>query len=371
MGQVMGVVGSSVQGAPGQTTAFRVSLQNAVDVTVGLVGISISGPSGVTLPTATDILAVTTANGGLMPVSPGPDPATNIAKNLNSATLPTGVQAIGGFLLHPENGFSGTGPIMDFIVQIPAGTAAGTVYNVALVLLSFSNSTSQAIEISATGGTITVMEGTGAISLAMGSVMTNPVMPAGLSGIVLPPSGQPTGVPSRFSGYAVIAYTLTGSANGVSWSIVRAAGEEALDLGTIQDVSDASGTRAIYTAPPVTPNRNQARIVQLKCASNEDSSVFFTLDVKVLPYGDADMNGTLTSFDAVKVFRWSLGIDGARRVFDAPSDLQMILCDVQAGSQVPVADQVYDTHRAFSNGQILSNDAVRVFRMQLGLAQVP
>jgi len=347
--------------------------------------LSITGPSGAPVPTVEDAVPVTQASGGLLPNGSGSgsdDLSAGVFEKILSG-LPSNIQAIAAFMV--VNGISGTGPIIDFVVRIPSAATVGTVYNVALTELDFSDTAANQVDVTATGGKLTVVQA----QLKPGQITTVPAVPAGVNGVVLPPSGAPTSNPERFSGYAVIPYTLTGVEGGVTWTIERLTGQEswpAADLGTIQDISDASGTRAKYTAPTVTHNRLQAQTVRLRCRSNADPNLTFTVDVRVLPYGDANLSGltaldgvnAVTVSDAVAVFRWSLGLLGARRRFDAPSDLQLILCDVAGGTKIPVVDDagrpITDTYlvqRNFGNGQITSSDAVKTFRIQLGLVQVP
>lgn len=378
------VSGANASAAPGRTCRFRVSLAGASNISVGRVGISITGPSGAPMPTVEDAVPITTASGGLLPSagSGSDDLSSGVFEKILSG-LPSSIQAIAAFMF--VNGISGTGPIIDFVVRIPSAAAIGTTYNVTLVELDFSDTLANQVPATATGGTLTVVQA----QLNRGQITTVPALPSGVTTLVLPPSGAPASNPERFSGYAVIPYTLIGVEPGVTWTIERLPGQEtwpAAELGTIQDISDGSGTRAKYTAPTVTHDRLKAQTVRLRCRSNADPNLTFTVDVRILPYGDANLSGitaadgvnAVTVSDAVAAFRWSLGLLGARRRFDAPSDLQLILCDVAGGSKIPVVDDagrpITDTYlaqRDFGNGQMTSSDAVKVFRMQLGLAQVP
>ncbi|MGQ9698401.1 MAG: hypothetical protein ACUVRO_10445 [Armatimonadota bacterium] len=378
------VSGANASAAPGRTCRFRVSLTGATNVSVGRVGLRITGPSGAPVPTVEDAVPVTTASGGLLPsgTGSGDDLSTGVFEKILTG-LPSNIQAIAAFMI--INGINGSGPIIDFVVRIPSTATVGTTYNVTLTEIDFSDTSANQIDVTATYGTLSVVQA----ELKPGQITTVPAVPAGVNGVVLPPSGAPTSNPESFSGYAIIPYALKGVEGGVTWTIERLAGQEswpAADLGTIQDISDASGTRAKYTAPAVTHDRLKAQTVRLRCRSNVDPNLTFTVDVKVLPYGDANLSGltaldgvnAVTVSDAVAVFRWSLGLLGARRRFDAPSDLQLILCDIAGGTKIPVVDDagrtITDTYlaqRNFGNGQITSSDAVKVFRVQLGLTQVP
>ncbi|MGC8834494.1 MAG: hypothetical protein ACP5R4_10625 [Armatimonadota bacterium] len=372
----------------GYLCTFRVTLNGATDIAVGRFALSITGPSGVPIPTVEDIIPVTTASGGLLPAGIsggdqfGQGGAGGVFEKILTG-LPSRIQAVAGFFL--TTGISGSGPIADFMIRVPSGVPVNTTYTLSLTDLDFSDSLANQVEATAVAGSIKVIQA----RLTMGNVTLVPELPSGITTLVLPPSGAPTGKPELLSGYAVIPYVLEGVEGGASWSIERLPGQEswpAESFGTLQDVSDNTGRKVRYLAPVNTYNKTKPQTVRLRCRSNADPNLTFTVDIKVLPYGDCNLSGinsddsidAVTAYDAVLAFRWSLGLKGARRTFDAPSDLQLILGDVSGGSKIPVYSDsgqlitdTYVARRTFGNGQITSSDAVKVFRIQLGLSQVP
>jgi len=372
----------------GYLCTFRVTLNGATDIAVGRFALSITGPSGVPIPTVEDIVPVTTTSGGLLPAGiSGGDQfgqgGSGVFEKILTG-LPPRIQAIAGFFI-TSGSISGSGPIADFMIRVPSGVPVNTTYTLTLTDLDFSDSQANQVEATAVAGSIKVIQA----RLTMGNVTLVPELPSGITTLALPPSGAPTGKPELLSGYAIIPYVLEGIEGGASWSIERLPGQEnwpAESFGTLQDVSDSTGRKVRYLAPANTYNRTKPQTVRLRCRSNADPNLTFTVDIKVLPYGDCNLSGVnsddsidaVTAYDAVLAFRWSLGLKGARRTFDAPSDLQLILGDVSGGSKIPVYSDsgqlitdTYVSRRTFGNGQITSSDAVKVFRIQLGLSQVP
>lgn len=348
---------------PGGSAVVPLFLSGTKSLTLGSFEVAFSSKETLPLPT----LSAVEPGEALSRAAAGCDPCRSLSAFPLRSRIEAGSAARVLFSLpsgpsvRPEDGINGDGQeIVRVRVSIPESIPAGASYEVSITETDFSDAGSRAVPMTAKAGRILIVP---SISLKEGA--NTAYHEEGRPGhLLIPTSGDDPATPAMEPGFpndgrpfGNRSYKFRVEATGqgttpLSWS-VSATGLDGSPVpeswaGNVES-GNADGTVGLYTPAEASMKIASALRVFLTVRSALLPDKSLTIEAILLPYGDADLDGRVTTADQDLAFRWANGLDlplGPTSVESPslngyqPSPLRRLLTDVRGVPGVGLNEEV-------------------------------